>query len=56
MSHKGLLPKYRKKRQQIGTAPSRVNHFVNKFNKLDSIHTNGALHVNSSLLTIIIHD
>jgi CRP/FNR family transcriptional regulator, cyclic AMP receptor protein len=56
MSHKGLLPKYRKKREQIGTAPSRVNHFVNKFNKLGFMHTNGARHVNSSLLGVVLHD
>jgi len=29
---------------------------VNNFNKLDFIHANGARHVNSSLLSVVIHD
>ena len=40
----------------IGTSRSRVNLFMNKFKKLGFIHSNGGLHINSSLLSVGLHD
>jgi len=40
----------------IGTTRSRVNFFMNKFRKLGFIEYNGGLRVNSSLLTVVLHD
>src|SRR5208337_2195851 len=42
--------------QMVGTTRSRVSHFMNKFKKLGFIDYNGALTVNSGLLSIILHD
>src|SRR5580658_4781410 len=42
--------------EMIGTTRSRVNFFMNKFRKLGFIKYNGGLHVNSSLLSVILHD
>jgi CRP/FNR family cyclic AMP-dependent transcriptional regulator len=42
--------------EMIGTTRSRVNFFMNKFRKLGFIRYNGGLHVNSSLLSIVLHD
>jgi CRP/FNR family cyclic AMP-dependent transcriptional regulator len=42
--------------EMIGTTRSRVNLFMNKFKKLGFIHTNGGLHINSSLLSVVLHD
>lgn len=42
--------------EMIGTTRSRVNFFMNKFKKLGFIHNNGGLHVNNSLLTVVLHD
>jgi CRP/FNR family cyclic AMP-dependent transcriptional regulator len=42
--------------KMIGTSRSRVNLFMNKFKKLGFIHTNGGLHINSSLLSVVLHD
>jgi CRP/FNR family cyclic AMP-dependent transcriptional regulator len=42
--------------EMIGTTRSRVNMFMNKFKKLGFIHTNAGLHVNSSLLTVVLHE
>lgn len=42
--------------EMIGTTRSRVNFFMNKFKKLGFIHTNGGLHVDNSLLSILLHD
>ena len=42
--------------EMIGTTRSRVNFFMNKFKNLGFIHTNGGLHVNNSLLTVVLHD
>ena len=39
----------------IGTTRSRVNFFMNKFRKLGFINYNGGLHVNSSLLNVVLH-
>ena len=40
----------------IGTTRSRVNFFMNKFRKLGFIEYNGGIRVNSSLLTVVLHD
>ncbi len=40
----------------IGTTRSRVNFFLNKFNKLGFIELNGRIKVNKSLLTVVLHD
>ena len=40
----------------IGTTRSRVSHFMNKFRDLGFIEYNGSLHVNASLLNVILHD
>ncbi len=42
--------------EMIGTTRSRVNYFMNKFRKLGLIQYNGDIHVNESLLTIVLHD
>jgi CRP/FNR family cyclic AMP-dependent transcriptional regulator len=41
--------------EMIGTTP-RVNLFMNKFKRLGFIHTNGGLHINSSLLSVVLHE
>jgi DNA-binding IclR family transcriptional regulator len=40
----------------IGTTRSRVSYFMNKFRKLGFIKYNGGLHVQSSLLNVVLHD
>jgi CRP/FNR family cyclic AMP-dependent transcriptional regulator len=42
--------------EMVGTTRSRVNFFMNKFRKLGLIEYNGGLRVNSSLLSIVLHD
>jgi CRP/FNR family cyclic AMP-dependent transcriptional regulator len=42
--------------EMIGTTRSRVNLFMNKFKRLGYIHTNGGLHINSSLLSVVLHE
>ena len=42
--------------EMIGTTRSRVNFFMNKFRKLGFIKYNGGLHVNSSLLNVVLHE
>jgi CRP/FNR family transcriptional regulator, cyclic AMP receptor protein len=42
--------------EMIGTTRSRVNFFMNKFKKLGFIHNNGGLHINSSLLSVVLHE
>jgi CRP/FNR family transcriptional regulator, cyclic AMP receptor protein len=42
--------------EMIGTTRSRVNLFMNKFKKLGFIRYNGGLHIDSSLLNIVLHD
>jgi CRP-like cAMP-binding protein len=42
--------------EMIGTTRSRVSFFMNKFRKLGFIEYNGALHIHSSLLNIVLHD
>ncbi len=42
--------------QMIGTTRSRVNFFMNKFRKLGFIQYNGKIHINNSLLSVVLHD
>lgn len=42
--------------EMIGTTRSRVNLFMNKFKKLGFIRYNGGLYVDSSLLSVVLHD
>ena len=42
--------------KMIGTTRSRVNFFLNKFKGLGFIEYNGELKVNSSLLSVVLHD
>jgi CRP/FNR family cyclic AMP-dependent transcriptional regulator len=42
--------------EMIGTSRSRVNLFMNKFKQLGFIHTDGGLHINSSLLSVVLHE
>jgi CRP/FNR family cyclic AMP-dependent transcriptional regulator len=42
--------------EMVGTTRSRVNFFMNKFKKMGFIHNDGGLHVNPSLLTVVLHD
>ena len=42
--------------EMIGTTRSRVNFFMNKFKKLGFIRYNGGLHIDASLLSVVLHD
>src|SRR5580658_5138155 len=42
--------------EMIGTTRSRVNYFMNKFRKLGFIKYNGGLQINTSLLSVVLHD
>ncbi len=42
--------------EMIGTTRSRVNFFMNKFRKLGFIEYNGGLKIDSSLLSVVLHD
>ena len=42
--------------EMIGTTRSRVNFFMNKFRKLGFIKYNGTLQINTSLLSVILHE
>jgi CRP/FNR family transcriptional regulator, cyclic AMP receptor protein len=42
--------------ETIGTTRSRVNFFMNKFRKLGFIKYNGGLQINTSLLSVLLHD
>ena len=54
----GMLPKLSQETlaEMVGTTRSRVNFFMNKFRKLGFIEYNGGLKINSSLLSIVLHD
>ena len=53
-----MLPKVTQRMlaEMIGTSRSRVNFFMNKFRKLGFIQYNGGLHVNNSLLNVVLRD
>jgi CRP/FNR family cyclic AMP-dependent transcriptional regulator len=42
--------------EMVGTTRGRISFFMNKFRKLGFIKYNGGLHVNDSLLRVILHD
>jgi CRP-like cAMP-binding protein len=42
--------------EMVGTTRSRVNFFMNKFRDLGFIDYNGDLRVNTSLLSVVLHD
>ena len=54
----GTLPKMSQEvlAEMIGTTRSRVNFFMNKFKKMGFIRYNGGIHINTSLLSVILHD
>jgi len=54
----GVLPKVSQETlaEMIGTTRSRVNFFMNKFRKLGFIKYNGGLQINTSLLSVVLHD
>jgi CRP/FNR family transcriptional regulator, cyclic AMP receptor protein len=53
-----LLPKISQEMlaEMVGTTRSRVNVFMNKFRKLGFIRYNGKIEVNTSLLSVVLHD
>lgn len=42
--------------EMIGTTRSRVSYFMNRFRALGYIEYNGRIHVNRSLLNVVLHD
>jgi len=54
----GVLPKVSQETlaEMIGTTRSRVNFFMNKFRKLGFIKYNGEIEINTSLLSVVLHD
>ena len=54
----GVLPKISQEMlaEMVGTTRSRVNFFMNKFRKLGFIKYNGRLQINTSLLSVVLHD
>ena len=53
-----ILPKVSQETlaEMIGTTRSRVNLFMNKFKKLGFLDTTNGLEINSSLLSVVLHD
>jgi CRP/FNR family cyclic AMP-dependent transcriptional regulator len=53
-----LLPKISQEMlaEMVGTTRSRVNVFMNKFRKLGFIRYNGKIEVDTSLLSVVLHD
>ena len=54
----GILPKIPQETlaEMVGTTRSRVNFFMNKFRKLGFIEYHGGLQINTSLLSVVLHD
>jgi CRP/FNR family cyclic AMP-dependent transcriptional regulator len=54
----GVLPKISQEMlaEMVGTTRSRVNFFMNKFRKMGFIKYNGGLQINTSLLSVVLHD
>jgi CRP-like cAMP-binding protein len=54
----GVLPKVSQETlaEMIGTTRSRVNFFMNKFRKLGFIQYNGGIQINTSLLSVVLHE
>jgi CRP/FNR family transcriptional regulator, cyclic AMP receptor protein len=53
-----MLPKVSQEMlaQKIGTTRTRVNYFMTKFRKLGFIGYDGGLHINPSLLNVVLHE
>ncbi len=53
-----LIPKISQEvlANMVGTTRARVSLFMNRFRKLGYIEYNGRIHVNKSLLNVILHD
>jgi CRP/FNR family cyclic AMP-dependent transcriptional regulator len=54
----GVLPQVSQETlaEMVGTTRSRVNFFMNKFRTLGFIKYNGGLQINTSLLSVVLHD
>jgi CRP-like cAMP-binding protein len=54
----GVLPKVSQEMlaEMVGTTRSRVNFFMNKFRKLGFVEYNGGLQINTSLLSVVLHE
>jgi len=54
----GVVPKISQETlaEMVGTTRSRVNFFMNKFRKLGFIKYNGGLQINTSLLSVVLHE
>jgi CRP-like cAMP-binding protein len=54
----GVLPKMSQETlaEMVGTTRPRVNFFMNKFRKLGFIKYNGGLQINTSLLSVVLHE
>jgi CRP/FNR family transcriptional regulator, cyclic AMP receptor protein len=54
----GVLPKISQETlaEMIGTTRSRVNFFLNKFRKRGFVEYNGHLQINTSLLSVLLHE
>jgi CRP-like cAMP-binding protein len=54
----GVIPKVSQETlaEMIGTTRSRVNYFMNKFRKMGFIKYDGGLEINSSLLSLVLHE
>jgi len=54
----GVLPKMSQETlaEMVGTTRSRINFFMNKFKKLGFIKYNGGLQINTSLLSVVLHE
>jgi len=54
----GVLPKMSQETlaEMIGTTRPRVNFFMNKFRKMGFIEYNGGLQINTSLLSVVLHE
>jgi len=53
-----MLPKLSQEMlaEMVGTTRSRINFFMNKFKKLGYIRYEGGLHINTSLLNVLLHE
>jgi CRP/FNR family transcriptional regulator, cyclic AMP receptor protein len=53
-----MLPKVSQEvlAEMVGTTRSRVNFFMNKFRRLGFIKYNGGLQINTSLLSVVLHE
>jgi len=53
-----ILPKVSQEMlaEMVGTTRSRINFFMNKFRKLGYVRYEGGLHINPSLLNVLLHE